>query len=813
MSRKATSVADVLLGEAVTGTLQERFDDMVSIASVIANRAMQTGTSLKSIVSAPGQFGAFGKGLPKGAEAHRNLAEAALAHVERHGPVHNATYYATPSARNNLPSGLQNVHATTGHVFATDPQNRSIRTADGYKAPTATIAAASAPVSAPMPAPAPRGQDAVGYAPQTPQAPALQAIEAAIAPTVATTAPAATEGYVSPLGVFGDRVVSDFGHRSAPATAGGRRGSSNHKGIDLTAAHGKHQTGVPVAAVAPGVVSFAGKMAGYGNLVEITHDDGKKSRYGHLGDTNPASAKFGPAITVQEGQRVSAGTPIGILGNTGNVSGPHLHFEMIDEYGRPMNPAAVVEFAAQRDVPTPTAAPRATQLAGNLLGLEPNIAPTTAVPGIAPSFQPAPTSIGLGKPGEVAGVPAHSVQTTSVAPNLSVASLPSTVEAPQMAGLPGRHDAAQFASAPVAPPVDAPAMAINDRIEAAHVASSQPMSPRETEIATALQDYAVTPAMAASLNSQAVAPSVAQSVTPAVASAVTPSATPAVAPAATPAVSFASAAAPVTAVQTLDEMAAVPAANVAETTSTMAKDAVAPSVTAQAYSQLAESMAKAGLGSTAGLAGKTQAQQALTDAHSYAGKTKGLAPSNPVAAPLAEVAESHSKALSSVPSAPAAPSATKSQPSSAAKSSVQAPDALGQNQATKAPQSDSLFGSFDWSNPNTKNSVIEGLGTAGGMILGSLFGGPIGGTVGSILGKNLAMNAFGVPVAPTMTLQDFHRSMASYQSGLGFPDAPAATGQEWGGWSEGTGFGSHAYAEGVSPAATAAIDAGKAGLY
>src|SRR5690606_37329691 len=78
------------------------------------------------------------------------------------------------------------------------------------------------------------------------------------------------EGYVSPLGPLGDRVVSNFGPRNAPQTPQGR-GSSNHRGIDLTAGHGRGQVGYPAQAVAAGVITHAGPRGGYGNMVSVRH--------------------------------------------------------------------------------------------------------------------------------------------------------------------------------------------------------------------------------------------------------------------------------------------------------------------------------------------------------------------------------------------------------------------------------------------------------------------------------------------------------------------------------------------------------------
>jgi murein DD-endopeptidase MepM/ murein hydrolase activator NlpD len=86
-----------------------------------------------------------------------------------------------------------------------------------------------------------------------------------------------------------------------------------HKGLDIAA-----QQGTPVHAVAAGTVRFAGwNNQGYGNLVVIDHG-GYQTLYAHL--------SAAPSVSV--GQSVGAGTTIGLMGNTGFSTGPHLHFEI-----------------------------------------------------------------------------------------------------------------------------------------------------------------------------------------------------------------------------------------------------------------------------------------------------------------------------------------------------------------------------------------------------------------------------------------------------------------------------------------------------
>ena len=116
-------------------------------------------------------------------------------------------------------------------------------------------------------------------------------------------------------------VSSPFGWRHDPFLGGGR----SHDGIDLPG-----RFGAPVHATGAGSVSFAGWMNGYGNLVQIDHPDGFRTRYGHLS-----------RILVRDGQRVGAGEVVGAMGSTGRSTGTHLHYE-IRRSGQPVNPLAYI---------------------------------------------------------------------------------------------------------------------------------------------------------------------------------------------------------------------------------------------------------------------------------------------------------------------------------------------------------------------------------------------------------------------------------------------------------------------------------------
>lgn len=86
-----------------------------------------------------------------------------------------------------------------------------------------------------------------------------------------------------------------------------------HGGIDIA-----NSIGTPVLAASDGVVIAAGPTAGYGIWVKLRHSDGTVTLYGHLS-----------AVLVNVGERVYAGDQVAKMGNTGNSTGPHLHFEVL----------------------------------------------------------------------------------------------------------------------------------------------------------------------------------------------------------------------------------------------------------------------------------------------------------------------------------------------------------------------------------------------------------------------------------------------------------------------------------------------------
>ena len=105
------------------------------------------------------------------------------------------------------------------------------------------------------------------------------------------------------------RITSGFGSRMHPIFQTWKQ----HSGVDYAA-----PTGTRIRAVADGVVEFAGKQGGYGNVVIVRHQGQYSTLYAHM-------SGFGPSVS--KGARVGQGDTVGFVGQTGWATGPHLHYE------------------------------------------------------------------------------------------------------------------------------------------------------------------------------------------------------------------------------------------------------------------------------------------------------------------------------------------------------------------------------------------------------------------------------------------------------------------------------------------------------
>lgn len=114
------------------------------------------------------------------------------------------------------------------------------------------------------------------------------------------------------------KINNEFGFRRSPF---GGRTYEFHAGMDIDGERGDQ-----VVAPANGVVTEAGWKGGYGNMIEIDHGNGLKTRYGHLSK-----------IDVEVGDQISRGQIMAFVGSTGRSTGPHLHYELrLND--RPINP-------------------------------------------------------------------------------------------------------------------------------------------------------------------------------------------------------------------------------------------------------------------------------------------------------------------------------------------------------------------------------------------------------------------------------------------------------------------------------------------
>ena len=121
-----------------------------------------------------------------------------------------------------------------------------------------------------------------------------------------------TGTYIYP---YNGTLTSDYGWRQL-------RGQNNfHQGLDIYGPRGE-----PVVAADAGEVIEVGQNKGYGKYCKIQHDEDTVTRYAHC-----------DKITVKVGDFVAQGDQIGTLGDTGNATGVHVHFEII-ESGETVNP-------------------------------------------------------------------------------------------------------------------------------------------------------------------------------------------------------------------------------------------------------------------------------------------------------------------------------------------------------------------------------------------------------------------------------------------------------------------------------------------
>mgnify|MGYP002818467960 CR=1 FL=1 len=119
--------------------------------------------------------------------------------------------------------------------------------------------------------------------------------------------------------IDGARMSSGFGMRHHPVLGYNKM----HKGVDFAASRG-----TPIYAAGDGTIEYIGRKGGYGNYIRIRHNGSLKTAYAHM---------KGFAKKLSKGSRVVQGEVIGYVGTTGRSTGPHLHYEVLQN-GKQVNP-------------------------------------------------------------------------------------------------------------------------------------------------------------------------------------------------------------------------------------------------------------------------------------------------------------------------------------------------------------------------------------------------------------------------------------------------------------------------------------------
>ncbi|MFB7833869.1 peptidoglycan DD-metalloendopeptidase family protein [Streptomyces sp. NPDC056056] len=264
-------------------------------------------------VTAAAQVNAAAKAAPAAAKA-----------APKTYSVVRGDYLSKIAAEHHVAGGWQKLYADNRQVVGENPSLilPGMKLTLGAK----STAGAAAPKSAAPKAAAPKSSGKNGDTSRASRSSERSAAPAADTSAAKTTQSSGSSGAAtSASGWFAP--VS--GGMSTPYRASGSMWSSGyHTGVDFMAS-----TGTKIVAVGPGTVYSAGDGGAYGNQVVIQHADGTFSQYAHLS-----------SISVSAGQTVSGGEQIGLSGATGNVTGPHLHFEIRTgpDYGSDVDPIAAL---------------------------------------------------------------------------------------------------------------------------------------------------------------------------------------------------------------------------------------------------------------------------------------------------------------------------------------------------------------------------------------------------------------------------------------------------------------------------------------
>ncbi|MFJ2936829.1 peptidoglycan DD-metalloendopeptidase family protein [Streptomyces sp. NPDC087219] len=273
--------------------------------------------------AAPGQ--AVSAAAQVKAPAVAKAAPAAAKAAPKTYSVVRGDYLSKIAAEHHLTGGWQKLYADNRQVVGENPSLilPGMKLTLGAK----STAKAAAPKSA-APKAAAKSSEKNGDTSRASRSSERSAAPAASAPAADTSTAKTAQSSGAATSASGWFAPVNGGMSTPYRAAGSMWSSGYHTGVDFMAS-----TGTTIVAVGPGTVYSAGDGGAYGNQVVIQHADGTFSQYAHLS-----------SISVSAGQTVSGGEQIGLSGATGNVTGPHLHFEIRTgpDYGSDIDPIAAL---------------------------------------------------------------------------------------------------------------------------------------------------------------------------------------------------------------------------------------------------------------------------------------------------------------------------------------------------------------------------------------------------------------------------------------------------------------------------------------
>jgi murein DD-endopeptidase MepM/ murein hydrolase activator NlpD len=252
--------------------------------------------------------------------AQRTAAEATAATGTRTYTVRTGDYLSKIADEQKVSGGWQKLYADNREAVGDDPSliHPGLKLSIGKKATTGATKSPSGSSSSAESSKSSKASKASKSGKSSQASEASKASSSNTSTTQASDSANTGGGYVSP--------VANATVGTPYRMSGSMWSSGYHTGVDFVV-----PTGTSLKAVGAGTVVAAGWGGAYGNQVVIQLSDGYYAQYAHLSQ-----------LSVSVGQTVGAGQQIGLSGATGNVTGPHLHFEIrtTPNYGSDVDPVA-----------------------------------------------------------------------------------------------------------------------------------------------------------------------------------------------------------------------------------------------------------------------------------------------------------------------------------------------------------------------------------------------------------------------------------------------------------------------------------------